>query len=100
MRICRGAHVQFLTGALPGGAKTKESLREDKYLLGYLRCWPEMVISLPPLFFFVSRAGRDTAWLMLAQSCGMLGTHQDRRHFPGQLFLVSVVALSGIELIW
>lgn len=39
-----------------------------------------------PLFSFVSVAGRDTAWLMLAQSCGMLGTHQDRRHFPGQLF--------------
>lgn len=51
MRICRGAHVQFLTGVLQGGEKAKESLREDKYLLGYLRCWPEMVISLPPLFF-------------------------------------------------
>lgn len=51
MRICRGAHVQFLIGVLQGGEKAKESLREDKYLLRYLRCWPEMVISLPPLFF-------------------------------------------------
>lgn len=59
VRICSGAHVQFLTGILQGGEKTKESLGEDKYLLGYLRCCPEMVISLPSSFFlcFRSRKG-------------------------------------------
>lgn len=64
VRICRGAHVQFLTGVLQGGEKAKESLREDKYLLGYLRCWPEMVISLPPSFFlcFSSRKGHCLAY--------------------------------------
>lgn len=85
VRICRGADVQFLTGVLQWGEETKESLGEDKYLVGYLRCCPEMVISLPSSFFLCFRSRKGHAWLMLAQRCGVLDTYQDRKLFPGQL---------------
>lgn len=53
MEICRGRE------------KTKESLGVDKYLLGYLRCCPEMVISLLLFTFFQEQKGTllSSCWL-------------------------------------